>query len=114
MPASHQFCATWTPQKFIIWGDEKGKFVKEMIEVMLNTAKHPEQAFKTCMGILSLSGTYGNKRLNDACARALSYDCYSYKKVKNILEQGLDKIQENFQSSSLPEHENIRGSSYYH
>lgn len=114
MPPNHQLYAKWSPQKLINWGEGKGEYVKEMVESMLKTAKHPEQAFKSCLGLLNLSGKYGNMRLNNACARSLAYESYSYKRVKNILEKGLDKWKEDITDNQpLPAHENIRGSQYY-
>jgi hypothetical protein len=57
----------------------------------------------------------GNKRLNNACRRALDYESYYYKTVKNILERGIDLQQDLFHRSNqtTPEHKNIRGSNYY-
>lgn len=57
---------------------------------------------------------YGEERLDRACRRALEFGTYSLKAVKNILEKGLDLVQEEpLFSEPLPLHENIRGSSYY-
>jgi hypothetical protein len=57
----------------------------------------------------------GKQRLNSACRRALEYESFYYKTVKNILERGIDLQEELFASSTqtTPEHENIRGSNYY-
>ena len=97
----------------ISWGVAIGSDVKVMIEKVLESRKFPEQAYKVCLGILNLSKKYGNQRLNQACVRALQYNCYSYKSIKNILEKGLDKIQEEIVFPQLPVHKNIRGNHYF-
>lgn len=114
MPPSHKFYAEWSPERMIKWGEKIGDKVKEMIEGIFNMAKHPEQAFKTCMGILNLAKKYGNIRLNNACGRALSFGSYSFNTVRNILKKGIDKIpDEQEDERALPDHENVRGSNYY-
>lgn len=98
----------------IDWGEKIGPDVKEMIKRVLESRQHPEQAFKACLGIFNLSKKYGEGRLGRACRRALQFHSYSYKAVKNILDKGLDMMEEEavFQKP-LPLHENIRGSRYY-
>jgi transposase len=113
MPSHHQFYSEWSPQRMISWGGAIGNDVKIMIEKVLESRKFPEQAYKVCLGILNLSKKYGNQRLNQACKRALQYNCYSYKSIKNILEKGLDKLQEEIVLAQLPVHNNIRGNQYF-
>ena len=88
--------------------------MKGMIEAVLESRPYPEQAYKACLGILNLSRKYGKERLNEACARALAYRCYSYRSVCNILENNLDKLRERKMiQQELPLHENIRGTEYF-
>ncbi|GFP19700.1 hypothetical protein HKBW3S03_01205 [Candidatus Hakubella thermalkaliphila] len=98
----------------INWAEKIGPEVKRMIVKVLESRQHPEQAFKVGLGILNLSKKYGEERLDRACRRALEFGTYSLKAIKNILEKGLDLVQEEpLFSEPLPLHENIRGSSYY-
>lgn len=114
MPAHHRFYDEWSPQRMINWAAKIGPQVKEMITEVFARREHPEQAFKVCLGIINLSKKYGENRLNRACTRALEFSNYSYKGVKNILERGLDKMEEERRDAKpLPLHENIRGSRYY-
>ncbi len=114
MPPEHKFYAEWSPERMIRWGEKIGSKVKEMVEGMFGIAKHPEQAFKTCMGTLNLAKKYGNTRLNNACARALSFDSYSFQTIRNILKKGLDKIPEEPEDEKvIPDHKNVRGPEYY-
>ena len=114
MPPNHRSYAEWSPERFIRWGQSIGDDVVEMIQVVLKSRKHPEQAFKTCMGILNLVKEHGPERLNKACRRALGFGFYSYRRIKNILDRGLEE-EVPTESKELPvlSHENIRGSQYY-
>jgi len=114
MPPHHRFYAQWSPERFIRWAQSIGDDVAEMIQVVLKSREHPEQAFKICMGILNLVKEHGPDRLNKACARALGFGFYSYKRIKNILDRGLEE-EALTESRELPvsSHENIRGSQYY-
>lgn len=115
MPSSHQFYSEWNPERITNWAEKIGDNVKKVVQEMFQRKQHPEQAFKSCLGLLSLSKKYGDDRLNNACKRAIAFNYYSYKAIKNILERGMDKLEEENQDifSTLPEHENIRGNTYY-
>ena len=97
----------------ISWGEAIGSEVRAMVEKVLSDRPYPEQAYRSCLGILNLAKKYGKERLNRACARALSYGSYSYRSVKTILEKNMDKIQEETLAAELPLHENIRGGGYF-
>ncbi len=114
MPASHRYYAQWSSERFLKWAQAIGDDVAEIIQVVLKSRKHPEQAFKTCMGILNLVKKHGPDRLNKACVRALGFGFYSYKRIKNILDRGLEE-EPLIESRELTvsSHENIRGSQYY-
>ena len=83
-----------------------------MIAQMLQNARYPPQAFRSCLGILNLEKSYGAQRLNRACRRALFYGLYSYRRIHNMLKLGLEDEQEQPQLS-FPSHANVRGSHYY-
>jgi len=111
---NHKFYAEWSPGRILNWSIKIGNNVKDLIEKVLAGREYPEQAYKACLGILSLAKKYGNDRLNRACRRALEFNYHSYKAVKNILENGLDKIEEEqISSPQLPLHTNLRGRKYY-
>jgi len=114
LASTHQFITEWTPQRFINWGESIDENVKRLIINILEKKQHPEQAYKSCMGILSLTKKVGKDRLINACTRALEYGLYNYKIVQNILEKGLDKMEQNTdEQQELPRHDNIRGKKYY-
>jgi len=112
MPTQHREYSEWSPQRFINWATKIGNHVATVITTILSAKKHPEQAFKTCMGILKLTDKYDNNRLNNACEKAIEFNYITYKGVKYILEQNLDNYQEEL-FQPLPAHNNIRGQNYY-
>ncbi len=114
MPKSHQKYLEWTPDRIRHYAGKYGKSVQDFVQQVMATRKFPEQAYKSCLGIIRLENKYSADRLNLACLRALEYRAYSYQSVVNILQKGLDK------QTTLPpvkavliNHENIRGSQYY-
>lgn len=114
MASSHQFVSDWTPEKFLSWADAIHEDVKLYILKILGRKQHPEQAYKSCVGILSFSKKVGNERLIKACQRALGYGMYNYKTIQKILEKGLDKQNDQeSESTEMPDHDNIRGEEYY-
>lgn len=114
MPPHHSFYAEWSPQRFLSWAEKIGPYVKVMVGKVLESRKHPEQAFRACLGILNLVKKYKSERLDMACKRALYFGSSSYKAIKNILEKGLDRVKEELPfQKHLPVHENIRGNKYF-
>ncbi len=114
LATTHKFISEWTPQRFINWAASIDDSVKEFITQLLERRQHPEQAYKSCMGVLSFSKKVGDERLINACKRAHDYNIYNYKIIQNILDKGLDLINEDKESvNNLPEHNNIRGNKYY-
>ena len=77
---------------------------------------HPEQGFRSALGIMRLAKEYDNDRLEAACKRASKYRLYSYKGVANILKTGADKLNVRKSAPVVAPivHDNIRGPGYYH
>ncbi len=116
MPEKHRQMGEWSPERLVAWAARVGPAARAAVEWQLANRKHPQQAYRTCLGILNLSKSYGDGRLDAACLRALELNSISYKSVHSILQNGLDqKAPEPVQESILPDdHSNIRGPSYYH
>ncbi len=113
LASTHRFLADWTPEYFINWAAGIDEDVKQYILRILERKQHPEQAYKSCMGILSFGRKAGNERLIAACQRALGYGSYSYNTIKTILEKGMDVFNEDPPELPMPTHDNIRGEQYY-
>lgn len=116
MASTHRFVSDWSAEKFMQWAESIHPDVKLFIGHILEKKQHPEQAYKSCMGVLSFVKKVGKERLINACRRALGYGYYNYKIIQTILEKGLDDytdISEENQQLEMPAHDNIRGEDYY-
>lgn len=115
MPASHRAHMEWSPSRLISWGETIGPHTKLMIERILKERTHPEQGYRSCLGILRLAKTYGEERLEAACERALLMNARSYQPVKAILKKGLDRQPADVDepTTAIPSHDNVRGAEYY-
>jgi transposase len=91
MPAHHSFMLDWTPERFTSWARKIGPCTEQLIQVVLASREFPQQAFRSCLGILSLSKEFANDRLERASSIALSVRATSYKSVKLILQNQQDK-----------------------
>ena len=116
MPKSHQKWAEWTPQRFVRWAAKIGPHTQSLIENVLNSRTHPQQGFRSCLGILRLAKGYGNDRLEAACRRAVAIGGTSYRSVESILKHNLDQkpLPDQPSADEPIEHNNIRGARYYH
>jgi transposase len=105
--------ADWNPQRFI---DEANKIHNDVglyIELVISKKPHPEQAYKSCQGILSFAKRIGHQRLINACRRAHQCGVYQYKIIESILQRNLDQYEIEENLSQMPFHDNIRGEDYY-
>lgn len=115
MPKAHQQYAQWTPQRLVRWASKSGDATKKLVEQIMASRPHPQQGFRSCLGIMRLGERYGQDRLEAACGRALAINATSYKSIASILKDGLDKQPLPQQQPQRPaiEHANIRGAEYY-
>lgn len=115
MPKSHQKYLEWTPQRLVRWASKTGPSTAQLVESILSSRPHPQQGFRSCLGIMRLGKTYPQERLEAACARALAIGALSYRSVEAILKNGLDKrpLPTKTREPDAIFHENIRGPRYY-
>jgi transposase len=114
MPKSHQAHAEWSPSRLTRWAATIGPQTTALVAAILAARRHPEQGYRSCLGILRLAKRYEPARLEAACARALTAGARSYRHVDAILKRGLDRTTEAPTTSPVPAHDNIRGRGYYH
>ena len=116
MPAHHKFYASWSVEKFESWAASIGDETFKAIRYLLESRHHPEQAFKSCMGILSLSSKCENDDLNIACRKAWNSNRISYREVKGYLEDiiRLKKLNcDEKQIFMFKQHSNLRNTVNY-
>jgi transposase len=116
MPEKHRRMGQWSPERFIQWAEKTGPATARLITHLLSARRHPEQSYRSCLGILRLAKSYGDPRLEAACQRALTLGTYAVRSIESILKHRLDE-QPLSEPQELPlplDHDNIRGPSYYH
>jgi transposase len=114
MPSAHRRYRDWTHERIRREAARLGSDAAILIDVILRSRPHPEQGFRSSIGILSLVKRYTPERVNAACARALALNALSYGAVAEILKNGKDKEpQTASQAAPILRHANIRGREYY-
>lgn len=114
MPSSHRRYRDWTHDRIRREAARVGSDAAALVDVILRSRPHPEQGFRSCIGILGLEKRYGAERLDAACARALALGTRSYGSVAAILKNRQDQTAADRAERPSLLHENIRGPSYYH
>jgi transposase len=113
MPSSHRRYRDWTHERIRREAAAIGDNTAVLIDVILRSRPHPEQGFRSCIGILGLVKRYGAARVDAACARALVLGTRSYSSVAAILKNHRENAPPIGEAPILI-HENIRGPGYYH
>jgi transposase len=113
MPSSHRRYRDWTHERIRRDAARIGPDADALIDVILRSRPHPEQGFRSAIGILGLVKRYGPERVDAACARALLLNARSYKSVAAILHSGKDKAPAATPDAPILFHPNIRGRDYY-
>jgi transposase len=115
MPKAHQKYVGRTPSRLIEDAQQTGPYTGQLVEAILAAKRHPEQGYRSCLGILRLAKTYPAERIEAAarrCLRARAYNCQS---MDSILKNQLDRLPLPGDPSVQPTvgHENIRGADYF-
>jgi transposase len=115
MPSAHRRYAEWTPAKMMSEAALIGPAAIALVEAIMKAKPHPEQGFRSCLGIISLVRTYGSERVEAASRRGNDIGATTYGSIKSILQNGLDKAYANSKAPDGPpiRHANIRARGYY-
>ena len=115
MPSSHRRYADWTIGRIRRDAALVGPATAALCELILERRPHPEQGFRSCLGILRLVRPFGVARLEAAAARAIEIGALTYGSVRSILDHKLDRhAAYQHAADGVPIlHSNIRGSRYY-
>jgi transposase len=115
MPSSHRRYRDWTHERIQRDAAAIGDDAAALVEIILRSRPHPEQGFRSCIGILGLRKQYGVERLEAACGRALALGTRSYSSVAAILKNKQESKAHQGRTDQLGLlHDNIRGPGYYH
>ena len=113
LASQHRFLTEWSPDKFIQQAQAIHEDVALYISKVLELKPYPEQAYKSCSGILSFARRVGSERLTNACRWAMNLSQYNYPVIEEILRKRLDQLQAEEELTEIPPHSNIRGREYY-
>jgi transposase len=113
MPPNHQFMDRVNAKQLIHWAETVGPQTAALINATLQSRPFPEQAYRSCLGILSLAKKYPNSQIEQACQAALEAQTFSYKAVKDELDWLTKQPALPVIPETLPAHANIRGDKYY-
>jgi transposase len=114
MPSSHRRYRDWTHERIRREAAAVGDNTAILADVILRSRPHPEQGFRSCIGILGLVKRHGAERVDAACARALVLGTRSYSSVAAILKNHRENAPPPIGEAPILIHENIRGPGYYH
>jgi len=115
MPKAHQKYLQWSPSRIIGWAGKTGPFTQQLVTEIMQRRTHPEQGFRSCLGVIRLGKRYTPQRLEKACERAVAIGAYTYKNVESILKNSLDRqpLKSADKGQAVTVHPNIRGKQYY-
>jgi transposase len=114
-PKAHQRHLEWTPSRLVDWAKTIGPATGELFDRIMASKPHPEQGYRSCLGILRLSKQYTSQRVEAAARRAIALGACSYHSIKSILQCHLDSqaIAPAAEPKPPLNHPNIRGSEYF-
>ena len=115
MPSSHRRYADWTIGRIRRDAALIGPATVALCDLILEHRPHPEQGFRSCLGILRLARPFGVVRLEAAATRAIEIGALTYGSVRSILDHKLDRYAAHQRAADGAPifHSNIRGSRYY-
>ena len=116
-PKSHQKHLEWTPSRLLEWAQTIGAATAELFDRIMAGKRHPEQGYRSCLGILRLASQYPKERVEAAARRAIALNACTYQSVKSMLKNKLDALPPEPESASVPkpplDHPNLRGPEYF-
>ena len=84
-------CRLGRRRRLVAYAEKIGPSTAALFEAIMTDRPHPEQGFRTCLGILALTRTYDNARVDAACRRGVSIKARSVASIRSILKNGLDR-----------------------
>ncbi|WP_254050849.1 IS21 family transposase [Zoogloea sp. LCSB751] len=114
-PIAHIRVLEGEPKALLTWAVSVGGKTEEMIRYHLESRKDMTNGLKAARRIRSLAHLHGDSRIQEVCAYALALNLTALRSIESIIKQSADKqelVKENL-TSSLPNHENVRGGDYF-
>jgi transposase len=113
LSSHHQHYLKRSPDYYLKQASKRSKTLADLVELMFNDGRHPEQHYKSCDGLFNLHKKTQPQAFDDACMLAITHQNPSYKFVSNIIQNNMAGISHETKQKQLPAHPNIRGREYY-
>lgn len=109
----HQHYLDRSPQYYLDRAGAVSGKLHELFTLLFKQDRHPEQLYRTCDGVLSISKKVSREQFEKACTLAIEYQNYSYKFMVNVIQNNFYEPPVSQPVKALPQHQNIRGKHYY-
>jgi transposase len=113
MPSSHRRYAEWSPERFQRWGATIGPHTEGLIIAILANRPHPEQGFRTCLGVLKLYRAISSMQAEAVSARAVEIGGLTCKSISALIST-YKTPRHSAEPAAVGEHANLRGKTYFH
>lgn len=114
LSSTHNYYTSWNSDFFIKQGEKIGEYTASYIGQLISQHDYPEVAYKRAQGIIALKSYYDVTRIEKACSMGLTLEKYSYRLIKNILENKMDMVSEEpLLTHHITRHKNNRKPSNY-
>ncbi|MER8608962.1 hypothetical protein NKH48_35870 [Mesorhizobium sp. M1233] len=113
MPSSHRRYAEWSPERFRRWARSIGPQTEGLVIAILASRPHPEQGFRTCLGILKLYQAIDTAQAEAVSARALEIGGLNCKSITALIKTH-KASRHTAEPAAVGEHANLRGPGYFH
>jgi len=114
MPSAHRRYADWSPERFKRWARRFGVETEGLIIAILANRPHPEQGFRTCLGVLRLYRGLEQQRAEAVSTHAVDIGALTYKSIASIIEHKTDLHRQQAEDGPVIDHQNLRGPNYFH
>lgn len=111
--SQHRHYRDRSPDYYKKLASAHSELLSRLFGYVFSQDRYPEQLYKTCDGLLSLSRKSDAEKFRLACQMAIDNQVYSYSFVKNILENNMAGEYREPDPKRLPVHNNVRGKEYY-
>ena len=113
MPSAHRHYASWSPERFRSWAASIGPNTESLIVAILASRRHPEQGFRTCIGVLQRLRGLPRERVETIAVRAVESGILTYKGVIALIDARPSRTAKPDQAPTIS-HPNVRGPGYFH
>lgn len=116
MTSQHRHLAEFTEDKALEWGLEIGQATHDFMQTAMKEARRRDDSYRLLTGMKKLEEEYGHERIEKASIKCLGIGGTKLRNIRSILKTNLDRtvIEKTRINEADFEHQNIRGSSYYH